>query len=926
MRLIIIIFSLICSIFPLRAYTLQGVVTDSLTHEPVSFAAVFITPGNISLQTDLDGKFTVSVTEGMKNIRVSYVGYKTAEIRRDITGNTHIAIPLATQSVALAEVVVSARESEGINSVSRIDRDAMKHLQPTSFADILELLPGNISKDPDMGSASTINLRETGNLSATGSATKNDDYAITSLGTLFVVDGAPINTDANMQSIGGVATDPNSPLYKRDITNRGVDMRTLSTDNIESVEVVRGIPSSEYGNLTSGMVNIKRIRRATPFTARFKADEFSKLFSAGKGFAVHDGAHILNFDLGYLDSKADPRNSMENYKRLNASARANMRFDTPSMTTYWNYGLDYSGSFDNARVDPDLNLNKIDKFKNEYNRFALTSELNFNLRNNPFLSNIVWNMAVSYENDRLSHIKQVAPSRASVAPTSMEEGVHDGEYLLSEYIAEYTSEGAPFTAFSKLKVNGTAIVGATTHTYKGGVEWNMSKNYGKGQKYDLTRPLSAGWTTRPRDYSTIPALHSLAAYLEDNIRITAGEGSVELQPGVRATTLPSLDSRYSMSGKIYLDPRLNAVWNLPAFKIGKQDVNIVIGGGYGLTTRMPTADYLYPQAEYSDFIQLNYYNTANPSELSRISLRTYINDPTNFNLRPARNGKFELRTSVSAGKTRLSVTYFHEHLNSGFRYSTCYAPYSYLKYDASAINPDLLTAPPSLDDLPVSEVTVLDGFRRVTNGSSIRKQGVEFQLTTPRWKPLATSLIINGAWFRSTYSNSQMLYKTVTDVVGDVAIKDKYVGLYDSNDGRINTQFNTNFMFDTQIPRWGLLLTTSVQCMWRVSTTRLRENGTPDSYLSAEDGELHQFSDDAVTANPELAYLIKYYSDELYRPYTIPTAIYVNLKATKQIGSHLRISAFVNRIVDYLPDYTRNGLVVRRSASPYFGMEINLSL
>lgn len=63
-------------------------------------------------------------------------------------------------------------------------------------------------------------------------------------------------------------------------------MRAISTDNIESVEIVRGIPSAEYGNLTSGMVKIKRITRSTPFTARFKADEYSKLFSAGKGFAI----------------------------------------------------------------------------------------------------------------------------------------------------------------------------------------------------------------------------------------------------------------------------------------------------------------------------------------------------------------------------------------------------------------------------------------------------------------------------------------------------------------------------------------------------------------------------------------------------------------------------------------------------------------
>ena len=181
----------------------------------------------------------------------------------------------------LKEVVVTARESGGMTSSSRIDRAAMEHLQPTSFTDLLELLPGNISQDPNMGAVNSISLRETGNLTATGSKSTGSDYNISSLGTLFLVDGAPVNGDANMQNIPNASSDATSPEYVRDMTNKGVDMRTISTDNIESVEIIRGIPSAEYGNLTSGVVNIKRIRRSTPLTARFKADGYSKLFSIG---------------------------------------------------------------------------------------------------------------------------------------------------------------------------------------------------------------------------------------------------------------------------------------------------------------------------------------------------------------------------------------------------------------------------------------------------------------------------------------------------------------------------------------------------------------------------------------------------------------------------------------------------------------------
>ena len=41
----------------------------------------------------------------------------------------------------------------------------MEHLQPTSFTDLLEMLPGGKSIDPNMGKANLINIREAGNSS-----------------------------------------------------------------------------------------------------------------------------------------------------------------------------------------------------------------------------------------------------------------------------------------------------------------------------------------------------------------------------------------------------------------------------------------------------------------------------------------------------------------------------------------------------------------------------------------------------------------------------------------------------------------------------------------------------------------------------------------------------------------------------------------
>lgn len=88
-----------------------------------------------------------------------------------------------------------------------------------------------------LSAPNTIHLREIG--------ISNDDYATSSLGTSFVIDGAPMRNDANMQYIPGA----DQLLERKLFINKGVDMRSISTDEIQHVEIVRGIPSVEYGDL-----------------------------------------------------------------------------------------------------------------------------------------------------------------------------------------------------------------------------------------------------------------------------------------------------------------------------------------------------------------------------------------------------------------------------------------------------------------------------------------------------------------------------------------------------------------------------------------------------------------------------------------------------------------------------------------------------
>ena len=113
----------------------------------------------------------------------------------------------------------------------------------------------------------------------------------------MIVDGAPLSNDGNLQALspslaGSASNQSQNGMSDQTTAGKGVDLRSVSPDNVESMEVIRGIPSVEYGNLTSGVVIVKTKTGSTPWEAKFKADPYSKMVYAGKGFTLKNGSAI----------------------------------------------------------------------------------------------------------------------------------------------------------------------------------------------------------------------------------------------------------------------------------------------------------------------------------------------------------------------------------------------------------------------------------------------------------------------------------------------------------------------------------------------------------------------------------------------------------------------------------------------------------
>lgn len=502
-----------------QTFAFRGTVLDEQTHKALDYATIqlFVEKqfayGGI---TDANGHFELlHIHPGTYRIIISYLGYDSTEKEIKVVGNTSDIFYLKPSNMALNEVVVTASESKRATSASIVDRTAMKHLQPSSFSDLMELVPGGKSADPQMGQANLIRIRETGK-------TEN----ISSLGVGFYIDGIFQNTDANLQYMPSST----SAVNATSTISKGVDMRTIPTDNIEKVEIIRGIPSVAYGNVANGAVIIQRKTSESPLSARFKADKTSKLFSVGKGFRLDgNGRYVLNTDLSYLDSKIDPRNSVKNYTRLTASARLDGKWLWNERNIHWNLSTDYTGSFDDAKRDKDATV-KEDSYKSDFSSFKMAGKWNLKFSNHSWIREIHAATSVSWQWEKMRETKSVSLNRPAAIATQTETGESDGIYLPYNYVAQMEIDGKPLYVTVSARTHLAFPLGGLQNRMNLGVEWNYQKNLGKGQVFDVTRPISEGLSTRPRRFKDIPGLQPFAFYAEEVLNLPVKGINWLLQP------------------------------------------------------------------------------------------------------------------------------------------------------------------------------------------------------------------------------------------------------------------------------------------------------------------------------------------------------------------------------------------------------------
>ncbi|MGL5731652.1 MAG: carboxypeptidase-like regulatory domain-containing protein, partial [Bacteroidales bacterium] len=259
---------------------LTGVVVDKDDNTPVIGATIYIESLNSGTITDTNGKFLIqNIPASQIELSVRYLGYQLQNKKIDLSGNSFIKICLEKESFKLNEVNVMAEKKSELSNYT-IKSKALEYIQPSGLSDILQLLPGYLQSDGSLASMQQITVRQAGKDQSTA------------LGTSIIVDGTPLSNNGNLSKVND-----DSGINDKSNMNGGIDLRSIPSDHIEEIQIINGIASAKYGDITSGAVLIKSKAGRSPLTVRAKLDPLNKLVYAGKGFVLSPQAGNLNVGL-----------------------------------------------------------------------------------------------------------------------------------------------------------------------------------------------------------------------------------------------------------------------------------------------------------------------------------------------------------------------------------------------------------------------------------------------------------------------------------------------------------------------------------------------------------------------------------------------------------------------------------------------------
>src|SRR5690554_4149545 len=866
------------TVFAQSPITFSGKVTDENLN-PLEFASISYTEGNVQLSTDAEGLFRFTVRPNIPEvtIRISFVGKKA--IQRSIAVkdiqpiNTFV---LEELSLNLEEVSVlpERKISESSNSSIIFDKEAIRQVQAFSLMDVLNTLPGKATEAPVINNPQTITLR---NGPLTKGSNSNDQlYDINnSLGVAIIMDGVVQSNDANMQSRSlsrngmlGSIIKSNGNFGSFDVPYQGLDLREIPVESIESIEVIQGVASAKYGDLTDGAIIIERQAGNTPYQFTTNVNAASVSSSLSKGFALGNKWGALNANFNYTNSNSDPRDKMNQYERVAQSLMWTKNFGSAVKNTL---SFDFNKRLDDVKLDPDDGSQRMTYSKNSGVR--LSNRLSATL-NHSILQRL--NLTASYSESNQETYSQWQLNRSPQPYTNKDTtGIYEGYWIPGNYLAKEEILGNPVSFSTNMDLSGQFSSGPLDHRISFGANYSYSNNGGKGIVMDGDRPrfLSGDQNERPYSYEYTPSLQNLGLYLEDQVSTTIA--------GKAFST--SLGLRYDFqNGKGYLQPRINSRLSL--------NKNWQINAAYGISVKGPTLAHRYPAPEWIDIPLLQYYTGYADQSINLMFTDKHI--PDNSHLQSSKATQIEIGVRYQNDFISSSLFAFFKKNRNGFASTASFRNYTLPEYEVRH------TPGEKAEYYPTGNMINYAGLSsyQVRNDVSSDNHGLEFMLSTRKVQSIQTSFNFSTVLSYNFYKNAAVRVKVPEKDIEIDGHKIWY-SLFNPEESE-RYSLMSKLGSTTHIPKIGFIVSFNADLFWLNSIYQDKTSHYPIAYIN---DQLEYFAIENFNPDDPVLGQLKL-SPGKDRSQPIIYGI-VNMSIAKEIRKNLRFSLTAYNAFDLHPEY-----------------------
>lgn len=839
--------------------SIKGTVSDE-NGKPINGANVLLKEIRLGCATDLQGAYSFrNIKPGKYNIRISFIGYRTENKSINIEANrqTEFNVALTPEAFQIGGIEVIGNSNllpDAPETKTIITSGEIEHYQASSLKDVLDLVPGiQKTAEPGLSAPALVGIR--------GKETDELVSVFNSFGALILLDGTPVSNNANMQ-FERMQSNETGGLETFD----GIDLRTIPADNIEKIEVIRGLAPVRYGDVVSGIINVETKMGIAPTRLKLKDNPDTREGNLGGGYSLWGGS--LNYNFNAAQSERNIRVTGDEYLRLTGQAV-------------------YSASLYNGKIDNNskILLQKIldeGKPKNDlqrtenYNRGYIISFSNwgkFKPRDNIPVLDYNFYATMRRENTKASRMMTglvILPSGDTAAA----------------YMGKIETRGIEWTLGGNFEWNKVFNTGDFIHRFSAGANPQYNANTGEGVVFDtLLSYYGVESGKRPYSFDQVPGQFLASLYLEDKV---TGNFLFDftLQLGFRYEMYRPYDFNFSgLWGKgdiikshqgTFFNPRINLMVYLSD--------NSQFRLSFGNSSKTPQMSLVYPLPAV--------FPWRDPETKQNMYFRYDTDNP-------------ELK---GVRETLYEISYDHRFSN--------FAGISLTSYYKLRINE------PKAQDNPVfhvdskNKLSYINEYSIYYNIGKKETKGIEFSITTARIKPLNMDFQITGSY------NFVKMPSTGTNYIDHVDTSMNERPNYVVPNVPVDTMIGLiypykEFWYDDCQINYYIKYTFAPLGLWvtlRAEQMIFERDQTKDNYPI----DLEHASESTIA---------NYYYSRRIR--TKPGKWLFNLSLSKSLFRGAEVSLYVNNFLNDPGTYRNNvnsysGQDVARNPELYYGIEFSL--